>query len=86
MQFLLKSFLIICSQKDKEAGFRKLHASLSDIGKSWSKMNNLLKDVDDPSLFQRAFTSGLQEFIEALCLLSVLEESYLPSCDQVRFV
>ena len=46
-------------------------------------MANLLKDVSDPSLFQRAFSPGLQEFIEALCFLSVLESSYIPSIEEI---
>ena len=46
-------------------------------------MSNLLKDVKDPSLFQRAFSPRLQEFIEALCFLSVLESSYIPTCDEI---
>ena len=46
-------------------------------------MGKLFEDVSDPNLFLRAFSPGLQEFIEALCFLSVLESSYLPSCDEV---
>ena len=61
----------------------QIHASLDNILKQWNKMSNLLKDVKDPSLFQRAFSPGLQEFIEALCFLSVLESSYIPTCDEI---
>ena len=27
--------------------------------------------------------AGLQEFIEAVCFLSVLESSYIPTCDEI---
>ena len=46
-------------------------------------MSKLMEDVKDPALFQRAFSPGLQEFIEALCFLAMVESSELPSCDQV---
>jgi len=70
-------------QKDRTAGFQKIHNGLNDIGKLWTKMGKLFEDVSDPNLFLRAFSPGLQEFIEALCFLSVLESSYLPSCDEI---
>ena len=75
--------LFFFSQKDKEAGLKKLHSSLKDILKLWNKMNNLMKDVKDPALFQRAFSPGLQEFIEALCFLRMIESSDLPTCGEV---
>ena len=72
------------SLKDKENGLKKVHSSLNDIAKQWSKMSKLLADVKDPSLFQRAFSPGLQEYIEALALINVLESSQVPSTDDVR--
>lgn len=75
--------LIFCSQKDKESGMKKLHASLNDILKQWNKMSKLIEDVKDINLFLRAFSPGLQEFIEALTFLSILESSYLPNCDEI---
>ena len=42
-----------------------------------------MKDVKDPALFQRAFSPGLQEFIEALCFLRMIESSDLPTCGEV---
>ena len=71
------------SEQDKEAGLKKLHSSLNNITKLWTKMSKLMEDVKDPALFQRAFSPGLQEFIEALCFLAMVESSELPSCDQV---
>ena len=71
------------SEQDKEAGLKKLHSSLNNITKLWIKMSKLMEDVKDPALFQRAFSPGLQEFIEALCFLAMVESSELPSCDQV---
>ena len=69
--------------QDKDIGLKKIHTSLDQIGKQWSKMSTLLSDVKDPSLFQRAFSPGLQEYIEALSLLNVLENSHVPSFDEV---
>ena len=80
---LIFSILRLFDLKDKESGLKKLHGSLDDIGKQWSKMSKLLADVKDPSLVQRAFSPGLQEYIEALSLLSVLEQSQVPSTDEV---
>jgi len=80
---LIFSIHRLFDQKDKEAGLAQIHASLNNILKQWNKMASLLKDVKDPSLFQRAFSPGLQEFIEALCFLSVLESSYIPTCDEI---
>jgi len=80
---LIFSIHRLFDQKDKDAGLAQIHASLDNILKQWNKMSNLLKDVKDPSLFQRAFSPGLQEFIEALCFLSVLESSYIPTCDEI---
>ena len=80
---LIFSILRLFDLKDKESGLKKLHGSLDDIGKQWSKMSKLLSDVKDPSLVQRAFSPGLQEYIEALSLLSVLEESQVPTSDEV---
>ena len=71
------------SLKDKENGLKKIYTSLDDIGKQWKKMSILLSDVRDPSLFQRAFSPGLQEYIEALALINVLESSQVPSTDDV---
>jgi len=70
-------------EQDKEAGLKKLHSSLNNITKLWTKMSKLMEDVKDPALFQRAFSPGLQEFIEALCFLAMVESSELPSCDQI---
>ena len=80
---MINSFFFFFSQKDKEAGLKKLHSSLNDILKLWNKMNNLMKDVKDPALFQRAFSPGLQEFIEALCFFRMIESSDLPTCGEV---
>ena len=77
------TFTIFFSQKDKEAGLNQIHTSFNNILKQWNKMSNLLKDVKDPSLFQRAFSPGLQEFIEGLCFLSILESSHIPTCDEI---
>ena len=63
---------------------KKIHSSLNDIAKQWTKMSKLLADVKDPSLFQRAFSPGLQEYIESLALINVLESSQVPSMDDVR--
>ena len=49
-------------------------------------MSKLLSDVKDPSLVQRAFSPGLQEYIEALSLLSVLEQSQVPTSDEVLLI
>ena len=88
LQFLRQNsrcdlFTFFFSEKDREAGLAKLHSSLNNITKLWNKMAILLEDVSDPSLFQRAFSPGLQEFTEAICFLSVLESSYVPSCDEI---
>ena len=83
---LIFSILRLFDLKDKESGLKKLHGSLDDIGKQWSKMSKLLSDVKDPSLVQRAFSPGLQEYIEALSLLSVLEQSHVPSTDEVCII
>merc|ERR1712018_793608 len=80
---LIFSIHRLLDQKDKEAGLKKLHSSLKDILKLWNKMNNLMKDVKDPALFQRAFSPGLQEFIEALCFLRMIESSDLPTCGEI---
>merc|ERR1712141_388875 len=80
---LIFSIHRLLDQKDKEAGLKKLHSSLNDILKLWNKMNNLMKDVKDPALFQRAFSPGLQEFIEALCFLRMIESSDLPTCGEI---
>lgn len=80
---LIFSIHRLFDQKDKEAGLNQIHTSFNNILKQWNKMSNLLKDVKDPSLFQRAFSPGLQEFIEGLCFLSILESSHIPTCDEI---
>jgi len=80
---LIFSIHRLFDEKDREAGLTKLHSSLDNILKQWNKMSNLLENVTDPSLFQRAFSPGLQEFTEAICFLSVLESSYVPTCDEI---
>ena len=49
-------------------------------------MSKLMEDVKDPALFQRAFSPGMQEFIEALCFLAMVESSELPTYDQVVII
>jgi len=80
---LIFSIHRLFDEKDRKAGLAKLHSSLDNIQKLWDKLAKLLENVSDPSLFQRAFSPGFQEFTEALCFLSVLESSYIPTCDEI---